>query len=239
MLALLALSAFASTLVGGLFALYLKDRLHLILGFSAGAILGVAFFDLVPEALSLAGTLYSASTILAVVVAGFVLYLVLDRFVLLHSHADDTDSGHTNRGAMGAGFFALHSFIDGATIGLAFQVSPAVGAVVTVAVLTHDFSDGINTVSLILKNGGARKDAFTWLLVDAVAPVLGIISTMFFVLPAEQLGLLLALFGGFFIYISASDLIPESHHAHPVRWTTIMTILGIATLYVVIHLAGV
>jgi zinc transporter ZupT len=237
MLILLALAAFLATLIGGLFALYLKDRLHLILGFSAGAILGVAFFDLLPEALELAGVAYSVSDILVVTVVGFVLYLILDRVVLLHSHTPD--DGHSHRGIAGAASLSFHSFLDGAAIGLAFQVSPAVGAVVTAAVLTHDFSDGINTISLILKNGGSRSEAFKWLLVDAVAPVLGVLSTMFFTLPAERLGLLLALFSGFFLYIGASDLIPESHHAHPVRWTTFMTVLGIVTLYVVIKLAGI
>ena len=237
MLIVLALAAFAATLVGGLFALHLRDRLHLVLGFSAGAILGVAFFDLLPEALELAGAAYSTTNILTVVVLGFVSYLVLDRVVLLHSHSPD--DGHNHRGVAGAGALSFHSFLDGAAIGLAFQVSPAVGAVVTAAVLTHDFSDGINTVSLILKNGGTRHQAFNWLLLDAVAPVVGVFSTMFFVLPAEQLGLLLALFSGFFLYIGASDLIPESHHGHPVRWTTFMTVLGIVTLYLVIKLAGV
>lgn len=237
MLIVLALAAFSATLVGGLFALYLRDRLHLILGFSAGAILGVAFFDLLPEALELAGDVYAPETVLSLVVVGFATYLVLDRMILMHSHSPG--DGHSHRGIAGAASLALHSFLDGAAIGLAFQVSPAVGAVVAAAVLTHDFSDGINTVSLILKNGGMRSEAFRWLLVDALAPVLGIVSTLFFSLPAHELGLLLALFGGFFLYIGASDLIPESHHAHPVRWTTIMTLVGMATLYAVIRAAGV
>jgi ZIP family zinc transporter len=238
MVILITIAAFFSTLIGGLFALYLKDRLHLILGFSAGAILGVAFFDLMPEALALAGKMYSATTILTVVVIGFMAYLVLDRLVLLHDHSEK-DGHDTRRGNAGAGSLSFHSILDGMGIGLAFQVSPAVGIIVAAAVLTHDFSDGINTVSVVLKNNGARAEALKWLLVDAMAPVLGVLSTIFFVLPAEKLGLLLALFSGFFLYIGASDLIPESYHAHPTRWTTIMTIAGIGTLYVIIKLASI
>ncbi len=238
MILLFAFAAFVSTFIGGIFALHLKDKLHLILGFSAGAILGVAFFDLLPEALELAGQAYSSASILTVTMIGFGTYLVLDRLVLLHHHSED-GHGHEHRGMAGALSLSLHSFLDGVAIGLAFQISSAVGAVVTAAVLTHDFSDGINTVSLILKNGGARREAFHWLLVDAIAPVVGVLSTLFFVLPEEQLGLLLALFAGFFLYIGASDLIPESHHAHPVRYTTIMTVLGIATMYVIIQLASI
>ncbi|MFZ2500968.1 MAG: ZIP family metal transporter [Minisyncoccia bacterium] len=235
MIFLITIATFFSTLIGGLFALHLRDRLHLILGFSAGSVLAVAFFDLLPEALSLANGTYSTETTLAVVVIGFILYLILDRLVLLHDHTEN-EAG-AQRGDIGAGSLSFHSFLDGIGIGLAFKVSPVVGTVVAIAVLTHDFSDGINTVSLVLRNNGDRAKAFRWLLVDAIAPTLGVLSTLFFVVPEDTLGLLLALFSGFFLYIGAGDLIPESYHAHSKRWTTIMTVVGISTLYAVIQLA--
>ena len=132
---------------------------------------------------------------------------------------------------------SFHSFLDGAVIGFAFQVSAAVGAIVTAAVLTHDFSDGINTVSLVLKNQGTRRNAFWWLAIDALAPVLGITFTLFFTLSKNALGDVLAIFCGSFIYIGASELLPESHHAHPKMLTTFMTLVGISLLYVVIQIA--
>ncbi len=235
-LLLISVAAFTATMIGGLFALRFRDRLHLILGFSAGAVLGVAFFDLMPEALELASS-FEPSVVLSITALGFVLYLILDRMVLLHGH--DDDHAHAGRGSFGAGSLAFHSFLDGIGIGLAFHVSAAVGLIVAAAVLAHDFSDGINTVNMVLKNAGSRARAYGWLAIDALAPVLGVISTFFFSIPEQQLGLLLALFAGFFFYIGASDLLPESHHNHPVRWTTISTVLGIGTLYIVIHLAGV
>lgn len=236
----IALSAFIATLIGGLFALYLKDRLHLILGFSAGAIIGVAFFELLPEALELGGDTYNNTTITTFVALGFMVYMILDRFVGFHSHADDSvHSGHVDQGILGAGSLSLHSFLDGVAIGLAFQVSAAVGAVVTTAVLVHDFSDGINTVNLILKNKGKVKTAFKWLIADAIAPVLGIFSTLFFSLDEGSLGIVLALFCGFFLYIGASDLLPESHHNHPRILTTVMTVVGMVVMFVAITLAGV
>ncbi|MBI3633644.1 MAG: ZIP family metal transporter [Candidatus Vogelbacteria bacterium] len=237
MVFIITIATFFSTLIGGLFALHLKDRLHLILGFSAGAIIAVAFFDLLPEALDLAGKSYSTTTILAVLVAGFSTYLVLDRLILLHGNSTH-EGGDEKRGNAGAGSLSFHSFLDGVGIGLSFQVSAAIGAVVAAAVLTHDFSDGINTVNLVLKNKGERSRALWWLLVDAIAPVVGVLSTSFFVLPENKLGLLLALFSGFFLYIGASDLIPESYHSHPSHWTTVMTIIGILTLYIVIKLTS-
>lgn len=240
-LLVLAICVFTATLLGGLFALKFKDKLHLILGFSAGAVIGVAFFDLLPEALELGGTSYESSTITSIVALGFIIFMILDRFVIMHSHSHDDEHEnhkHTPRGILGASSLSIHSFLDGAAIGLAFQISPAVGAIVAAAVLVHDFSDGINTVNLIMKNGGDKKEAFRWLLVDAIAPVLGIFSTLFFTVSEGTLGVILAIFTGFFLYIGASDLLPESHHSHPTMWTSFATILGIAVLYGAIKIAG-
>ena len=165
--------------------------------------------------------------------------MILDRFIFLHSHNHEEGEVCLHpRGKLGAGSLSFHSFLDGIAVGLAFQVSPAVGAIVAAAVLTHDFSDGINTVNMVLKNNGNKKEAFRWLLVDSMAPVLGIIATLFFTLPEAFLGIILALFAGFFLYIGASDLLPESHHNHPTFWTTFMTILGVLVLFVAIKLAG-
>jgi zinc transporter ZupT len=236
-LALIALAAFAATMLGGYLALRLRDRMHLILGFSAGAVIAVAFFDLMPEALDL-GERYGSDMVLGVVALGFMLYLLLDRLLLLHNHSHE-EAHESSRGNVRAGSLSLHSFLDGIGIGLAFQVNTAVGLIVAAAVLAHDFSDGINTVSVVTRHGGSYKKALRWLLVDALAPVLGILATLLFGVTDENLGLLLALFAGFFLYIGASDLIPESHHKHPTFWTTAATILGAFVLFGAVRLAGI
>ena len=241
MIILIACATFVATLLGGSFALKHKDRLHLILGFSAGAVIAVAFFDLMPEALNLGGAHFGIATMTSVVALGFSGYMLLYRLITLHHHEDEDENQehhHEARGKLGAGSLSIHSFLDGAAIGLAFQVSAAVGAIVATAVLVHDFSDGINTVNLVLKNAGSKKQAFRWLLVDALAPVVGVISTMFFTLPEATLGVVLAIFSGFFLYIGASDLLPESYHRHSTFWTTTMTILGMAVLFIAIKIAG-
>lgn len=232
---LVALAASAATLVGGMFALRFRDRLHLILGFSAGAVAGLALFDLLPEAIELGGAYHSAANIALFIALGFFGYLILDRLILLHTHEKD-DEANAPRGAFGAFTFAAHSFLDGIAIGAGFQASAAVGIVVTAAVLTHDFSDGINTVNLVLKNGGSWRRAFHWLLVDAAAPAAGVAGTLLFRIPESAIGLVLAVFVGSFLYLSASDLIPESHHRHPRALTTVMTLLGALVLYMVVRL---
>ena len=269
MIILIAFGAFVATMIGGLAALRFKDKLHLILGFSAGAVLAVAFFDLMPEAISLGGKYFGTATVPSIVALGFLTYLVLDRLIFLHAHAHEDGhehelsvpeerslgatkggaNGHVRRGILGASSLSFHSFLDGVAIGLAFQVSAAVGGIVAVAVLVHDFSDGINTVNLILKNqnqgigdrveGVGSRSAFRWLWVDALAPIVGAASTLLFTLPESALAVILALFSGFFLYIGATDLIPESHHRHPKFLTTAMTLLGAGILYVAIHFANV
>lgn len=240
---LIALAASVATFIGGAFALRFRDKLHLILGFSAGAVAGVALFDLLPEAIELGTKYHDASTIALFVALGLFGYLILDRLILLHSHPGEIEmqshgASEVNapRGFFGALTLSAHSFFDGMAIGIGFQVSAVVGIVVAVAVLTHDFSDGINTVNLVLKNGGSWKQAFRWLLVDAMAPVAGATSTLLFSIPESSIGLVLAVFVGTFLYLSASDLIPESHHRHPRALTTIMTLFGALVIYVVISL---
>lgn len=236
---LISFFALIATLLGGLFALRFRDKLHLILGFSAGAIMGVAFFDLLPEAIELGSSKYDISFLTMITAIGFISYMILDRFVFFHSHGHEENESNNKKAMLGAGSLSIHSFLDGIAIGLAFQVSNAIGMIVAIAVLVHDFSDGINTVNMILKNGGDRRSAFKWLIIDAVAPVLGIFSTLFFTLPSSVLGIILSVFTGFFLYIGASDLLPESHHSHPTYWTTLATVLGISVIFLAIKLAGI
>lgn len=226
-----AAAAFLCTFAGGLLALKLRDKLHLILGFSAGAVIGVAFFDLLPEAVEVGTRFHSPAVILGCTAVGFLAYLVIDRISLIHG-----DQGP--RGPIAASVLCVHSLLDGISVGVAFQTSREVGLIVAIAVLTHDFSDGINTMNLILKSGGDRRRAFRWLMIDAIAPVLGIAATCLFTLPGSDFGIALALFAGFFLYIGASDLIPESYHAHPKFLTTAMTLAGAAVLYLAIALIG-
>ena len=237
----LAPAAFGATMLGGLVALRMKDRLHLILGFSAGAVVGVAFFDLLPEAMHLAAV--TPATTMLYVAGGFLFYLLLDRLALLHAAGHDHDDGHAHghappRSGLGAITLVAHSVFDGLGIGFAFQISNAIGVAVAIAVLTHDFSDGINTMNVVLKSGDSRRDGMRWLLADSVAPAVGIGLTYFVHLPLATFGTVLAVFAGLFLYLGASDLVPESHHAHPKFLTTAMTVLGAALVYATNALMG-
>jgi zinc transporter ZupT len=233
----LSVATFISTMLGGLFALYFRDWLHLTLGLSAGALIGVAFFDLIPESFEFASRL-GGQAIATVIAAGFAGYMVLDRTVAPRGYKDPKVMKCWHRGFLGAASLAVLSFLDGLAIGLGFMVSASVGAIVAAAVLVHDFSDGINMINVILRNEGDSRLAFRWLLMNALAPVAGAATTLVLPIDQEVLGLALALFAGFFFYIGASDLLPKSYHDHPTGGTTAMTILGLLVIYLAVHLAS-
>lgn len=237
MVVLVALGTVLSTALGGLVALRNRDRLHLLLGFSAGVIMGVVAFDLLPEIADLAaqtGTAFRTPMIgLAV---GFLGFHVLEKSLLLH-HSHESEYGahhHPSVGLASALALSAHSLTDGIGIGLAFQVDATVGVAVAIAVIAHDFADGLNTVALMLAHGNDRARTLALLALDAAAPLLGAALTLLFTVPDRDLLIYLGVFAGFLLYIGASDILPEAHANHPSRLTLVMTVLGTAGIYVVI-----
>ncbi len=226
--------SFLCTFVGGIVGLRFKDRLHLILGFTAGVLLGVVAFDILPEISDQVVHLGLSFQIpMIALVAGFLTFHIVEKTLLVH-HSHESQYGEHHHPSVGiASAIALigHSFLDGVGIGLAFQVSLSAGLLVTLAVIAHDFSDGLNTVSLMLAHENTEERAFTFLAFDAFAPVLGALSTLFFTIPAHLLPLYLGFFAGFLLYIGASDILPEAHAKHSSYVTIFMTILGSVFIY--------
>ncbi len=106
---------------------------------------------------------------------------------------------------------SIHSFIDGLGIGLAFGLDSATGFLVFIAVVSHDFADGLNTVSFVLSQSGDRRRRSKWLRIDAIAPLLGAIVGSLVTVSDHTLGYILCLYSGFFLYMGATDLLPEAH----------------------------
>lgn len=239
MAVLLALATLVSTMAGGVFALRNRDRLHLILGFTAGVILGVVAFDVLPEIADLArrtGTGFKTPMIALAV--GFLFFHGVEKWLLVHNAHEHEYAGHHHPTVGVASAIALsgHSLTDGIAIGLAFQVSHPVGFAVAIAVVGHDFADGLNTVSLMLAHGNTRRRATALLAVDALAPIVGAALTLLFQVPDRGLLIYLGVFAGFLLYIGASDILPEAHAEHPSLATLSMTVVGAGAMYAVVGL---
>ncbi|HUL66203.1 MAG TPA: ZIP family metal transporter [Burkholderiaceae bacterium] len=241
---LLSLATFVSTLGGGLVALRFRDRLHFVLSFTAGVLLGVVSADILPEIFALARKheIDPTGAMIALVV-GFVLFHSLEKFVLIHQVHEESYSRHHHPqvGVLSALALTGHSFMDGVGIGLAFQVSQQVGFIVAIAVIAHDFCDGLNTVALMLVHRNSKGRAILLLVLDAIAPLLGAASTLLFQLSAGALMLYLGFFAGFLLYIGASDILPEAHSAYRSSITgglIALTCTGAALMFVVVGLLG-
>jgi zinc transporter ZupT len=204
----IAAGAIVPRLLGGFAVLRHRDRVHLWMGLAGGALIGVAFFETMPEALELGRN----GPVLAVAAVGTLAFAVLERSVFGHLHTQDAVCS-PRAGHVGAGAITTHAFIDGLAIGTAFQAGTSVGLLVSVAVLLHAFSDGLNTVAIILRHGHSRRRAIAWLAADATAPVLGASLGLFVAMPDPVLASLLAFFAGMFLYMGAGSLLPEAHRA--------------------------
>jgi len=231
-LIIIILVTILSTLIGGLFSIKFSDRLHLLLSFGAGAILGVALFDLLPESIELTMPSYGIQIVTLLIAVGFSTYMFVDRFLSSHDHCDG-DCKRNTKGKFGALAIVIHSLLDGFSIGIAFKVSPAIGWTVALAIMMHSFSDGVNTVNMFKDNKKSLKTIVRWLMIDTLAPTAGIILAFLLIIPNHILGLILSVFVGLFLYLSTSNLIPESHHNHPKVWTTVSTVAGILFIFII------
>jgi ZIP family zinc transporter len=240
---LLSLATFFSTLAGGLLALRQQGRLHYVLSFTAGVLLGVVSFDILPEIFAIAHRLGTDATgAMLSLVIGFLIFHTIEKFILLHHGQEDAYAAHHHPkiGLTSALALIGHSFMDGIGIGLGFQASPSVGIAVAIAVISHDFCDGINTVSLMLVHRNSRRRSTLMLLLDAAAPVAGALSTLLITVPPAALMLYLGFFAGFLLYIAAADVLPEAHSRGGVSQATgliALTCAGAALVFVVVQLS--
>lgn len=234
MVIIFAILTFISTLAGGLVGLKYKDKFHLILGFTAGVLLGVVAFDVLPElAVMTMEQNKPFSWAMVFFVAGFLVFHIIEKLLMIHKcqEGEYGQHRHPTVGVFSALALAAHSFLDGIGIGLGFHVSSSVGILIALAVIAHNFSDGLNTVSFMLVNRNTDRRAFQFLLIDAIAPVLGIATAMVINVPPLVVLAYLGFFAGFLMYIGASDILPEAHSKHPSRMTLVMTLLGVSLIY--------
>lgn len=224
---------------GGIMALKNRKRLNLSLGLTAGILMGLVAFDLLPEIYE--GTESNGIDIIwpmVALVVGFLGFHIIEKYILMHHNHEANYSEHRHPHVGIASALALigHSFIDGLSIGLAFQINSAVGAAVAIAVVGHRFVDGFNGINVMLMNKNKLSSAKKVLWVVAVAPILGAIVGSTFSLPETALTIYLGFFAGFMIYIGASDILPEAHRKNSSKITILMTILGALLMFAITKL---
>lgn len=219
-----------------------KQAILLAMPFGAGALLAAAFFDLLPEAFELG----KPEDLLLWTLGGFLFFFVLERSAswFHHHHEHDADTKNAQQRKLIVIGDLVHNAIDGVAIGAAFLVSPATGFITTLAVSAHEIPKELGTFALLLSRGWKDKGVILANVATAVATLV-MAATVFLLGSGDQLPIapMLAITAGFFIYIAASDIIPDIHE-QPHRQGTIqaaMLIVGIVLvggLVTALHAVG-
>lgn len=235
------------SLVGGIMLLRVKKHrsaaLLLTMPFGAGALLAAAFFDLMPEAFELA----DAETMLLYVLGGFLFFFLLERLASwFHHHHEHEHQQKAVRNAQQRRLIMLgdltHNAIDGLAIGAAFLVSIPTGIITTLAVAAHEVPKEVGTFALLLSKGWKDKTVVLANIATAVATIIAAVVVYILARDIEELvAPILAVTAGFFIYVAASDIIPDIHE-QPRKVGTlqaVMLLAGIVVVGAVIMLLGV
>lgn len=233
-LAMIAAGAtFISTLAGGLAALRWPRRIELLMALAGGVVLAAAFFDLLPDAVQRAADLHMSTSVpIGAVLVGYLTFHSVERFVHSHGEHDGPDPA----GLVGALGFVIHSFFDGLAIGLGFRVDSALGFLVAIAVIGHDFSDGLNTVSYLVAHRQPSDRSRWWLLADASTPIAGALVASLVPVPDQVFPLALGFFSGLFVYAAATNLLPQAQRL-PVLQSVPITVAGATLMLLVTRLA--
>ena len=239
-------ATFAVSLISlvGVFALTITEaKLHKILAvmiaYSAGAILGAALFDLLPEAVELV----ERPLVFLIVALGFVVFMFLERIIYwYHGHGHSHEFEGPGKKAPPKEFAYLnilgdliHNFIDGMIIAAGFINSFNVGMATTIAVVFHELPQEIGDFGILVYAGMERRRALLYNFLAALSAVLGGFIGSSFLASVENLGgYMIAFSAGAFIFLSASELIPEMHDGESRLRSMIqlvVLVLGMLTIY--------
>jgi zinc and cadmium transporter len=233
---LLSLLAALAALGGGFLAIRGRKQLSYTLGFTAGVILGLVAFDLLPEIFNITQkTGLDTKWPMITLVIGFLAFHIIEKFILIHYSQENNYEPHVHPhvGLASALALAGHSFLDGVAIGVGFQVNRAVGTAVAIAVISHRFADGFNTTNVMLHHQNKPNRARRLLYIAAIMPVLGVLLTDVVTFSERSLAVYLGFFAGFLLYIGASDILPQAHSKGSSRKTIGLTVLGTIFMFVV------
>jgi len=238
---LLTIAAALAALAGGYTAIKTRKHLPLAIALTSGLILGLVGFDLLPEVFE--GSERSGLDIawpMALFVGGFLLFHAIEKFILVHegSEEDYKTHRHPKMGIARAVALAGHSFFDGLSIGVAFQINTSVGIAVTLAVLGHRFADGFDTANFMLLNKNSKKQIIHLISLVVIAPIAGGLVSLILPLSEAALALYLGFFAGVLFYIAASNILPQAHSKVSAYATIGLTITGVVCIFIITRLGA-
>jgi zinc and cadmium transporter len=212
LLATLLVSAVSLVGIFFVFADWTERRALLFMSFAAGVLLATSFLELLPEAVERhdgQGNLFVAT------LGAMGTFFILERFLRgFHAHDGQRDSHALSSGYLILIGDTLHNIVDGVVIAASFLVDPALGVSTTIAVAAHEIPQEVADFSILLSAGFTRRSALLLNLLSGLTAVLGALWCFWFERLVEaHLAWFIGATAGMFIYIAASDLMPELHHS--------------------------
>lgn len=236
---LLAVVTCLSTLLGGSFAAKRRKNIGILGAFAAGVLITTSLLDLLPQTFRLATSInVPIENVMALTVVGFIFLYVISRVISHHVYSNEgeyVEVKHPLGGLFATSELSVHSFIDGLAIGFGFQADIHVGIIIAIAVIFHDFTDGLSTVAVMIDSGNSLRNSLRMLLLDAITPVLGAVVALFVTVQQYYIVLLLPFFAGGFLYLGAGDLLPEAHEKNPQTLTVISCISGFVLIFILTY----
>ncbi len=233
---LLTVAASLAALAGGFTAMRSRRWLSFALALSSGLVLGLVSFDLLPEIFDITA-MQKLDPVwpMVALTGGFLLFHVFERLVPVHVSDEEPYSPHQHPilGVARAVALTGHSFLDGLSIGVAFQVSTAVGAAVALAVIGHRFADGFDTATFMLFHKNKPTIIKKWLMLVVVMPVIGGLTSLVVTLSETMLAIYLGFFAGFILYICAGNILPQAHSPASSRRPIALTVVGVVFMFIV------
>ena len=202
-----SLISFIGVIFIGLKESLLRRIVMVLVGFASGTLLGGAFFDLLPEAVNM---INPPITIFYFVILGIIVFFCIEKFLhWRHCHEEECQV-HTFAyiSLVGDG---VHNFIDGMIIAATFVFSFELGLITTLAVISHEIPQEIGDFGVLIYGGLGKRKALTYNFISALTAILGAIVTYYMVYLRNNYTLLVPFAAGGFIYIAATDLMPELH----------------------------
>ena len=202
-----SLISFVGVIFIGLKESLLRRIVMALVGFASGTLLGGAFFDLLPEAVNM---INPPITIFYFVTLGIIVFFCIEKFLYWrHCHEEECQV-HTFAyiSLVGDG---VHNFIDGMIIAATFVFSFELGFITTLAVISHEIPQEIGDFGVLIYSGLGKRKALTYNFISALTAILGAIVTYYVVYLRSNYALLVPFAAGGFIYIAATDLMPELH----------------------------
>jgi zinc transporter ZupT len=236
-----AIIAFAATLSAGIFIKEFKSHIGVVCAFSSGFFIALSIFDLLPNVLTLApAAQIPLENLLLIAFAGFFLLFAVQRVILkLNPKMSMAETSLKPRiGALSTAEFCSHAFLEGIAIGVSFQLQFGLGVFVAIAVVSHDFCDGISTLALMLNSGNSLRSSFGMLFVGAIAPISGAASTLIFSVSNFFLVYALSFLMGSFLFIGGGMLLPDANKMNRPAVTAVFFVAGFLLLFALTRILG-